>query len=494
MSVRVDEVDLVVARDDAAGLLLAATAAFHGLDVVVASSGSHLRPDRFDDLDLDELKLGTVAAQLVSFLVARFPIPLTRAPGPGLRLRVAPIARAALVPQVRSALAQTGPRLIGRQAWTARLAQACHDFGVRFCLASRVGDDGLVSVPSGQLRARLATLGPPTGAVPLRDLDRLLAAYSQARDLAGVSEPEVTLAESIPLLAALRGGAAGATGALERISSGLRWPLRQRERRGPDEGARVADRVYPPVIVAAKTMFKLLGLKIELAGLEHVPASGGAVLASNHIGYLDFIFAGLAPYEANRRLTRFMAKEVVFENKIAGPLMRGMHHIPVDREAGSASFRAALKALKAGEIVGLFPEATTSRSYTVKEIKSGAIRMAATAGVPLLPVALWGTHKLWAKGRRLTFARGTTIQITVGEPMLIGKRDDFEAATEQLKTTLQAMVSAEQATHPDTADPGPHAWYLPAHLGGSAPTPEQAAELDAADAARRRAEWEAKQG
>lgn len=129
----------------------------------------------------------------------------------------------------------------------------------------------------------------------------------------------------------------------------------------------------------------------------------------------------------------------------------------------------------------------------MKELKSGAVRMAATANVPLLPVALWGTHKLWAKGRKLTFARGTTIQIAVGEPIVVGRRDDLEAANEHLRTTLQAMVSRLQASHPDTAHPGPQAWYLPAHLGGTAPTPEEAAVLDAADAAKRRAKWEAKQ-
>ncbi|GMA86718.1 hypothetical protein GCM10025868_19680 [Angustibacter aerolatus] len=62
-----------------------------------------------------------------------------------------------------------------------------------------------------------------------------------------------------------------------------------------------------------------------------------------------------------------MAKESVFTNRVSGPLMRGMHHISVDRQAGSASFRAALTALKQGEVVGIFPEATISRSFTVKE-------------------------------------------------------------------------------------------------------------------------------
>ena len=112
------------------------------------------------------------------------------------------------------------------------------------------------------------------------------------------------------------------------------------------------------------------------------------MIASNHVSYLDFIFAGLASVQVGR-LTRFMAKEAVFRNKVSGPLMRGMRHIPVDRDAGSASFRTALKALKAGELVGIFPEATISQSFTVKELKSGAVRLAQSAGVPLVPVAVW---------------------------------------------------------------------------------------------------------
>ena len=117
--------------------------------------------------------------------------------------------------------------------------------------------------------------------------------------------------------------------------------------------------------------FKALGLRLDVQGGEHVPTSGGAVLASNHIGHLDFIFAGLGGREA-RRHVRFMAKDSIFAHRIAGPLMRGMHHIPVDREAGSASFRDGLSALREGEIVGIFPEATISRSFEPKEFKSGA--------------------------------------------------------------------------------------------------------------------------
>ena len=247
------------------------------------------------------------------------------------------------------------------------------------------------------------------------------------------------------------------------------------------------DRVYPTVIRAALLGFRALGMTVRVEGAEKIPATGGVVLAANHVSYLDFIFAGLAPWKVRRRLTRFMAKDGVFHHKVSGPLMRGMHHIPVDRESGTASFRTALKYLKSGEIVGVFPEATISQSFTVKELKSGAVRMAAAGKVPIVPVALWGGQRLWTKNHPRRFVRGQTIVIIVGEPFTVSTRDDMDAATELLRTSLQALVDRAQSEHPSLADPGPHAWWLPAHLGGAAPTPEQAAEADAAESRARRA-------
>jgi 1-acyl-sn-glycerol-3-phosphate acyltransferase len=250
----------------------------------------------------------------------------------------------------------------------------------------------------------------------------------------------------------------------------------------------MAELVYPPVIRTALVMFKGLGMKFQISGTERIPRTGGFVLAANHVSYLDFIFAGLAPWRGGRRLTRFMAKEGVFTHKISGPLMRGMKHIPVDRESGSASLRAALRALKDGEIVGVFPEATISQSFTVKELKSGAVRMAAAAKVPIVPVVVWGGQRLWTKGRpRNLRLRGQTISIAVGEPYTVSSRDDMEAATLDLQARLQALLDEVQAAHPATADPGPHAWWLPAHLGGAAPTPDEAARLDGEEIAERRA-------
>jgi 1-acyl-sn-glycerol-3-phosphate acyltransferase len=228
--------------------------------------------------------------------------------------------------------------------------------------------------------------------------------------------------------------------------------------------------VYPPVVGFAKTMFRVLDLRIEIDGAEHIPATGGAVLASNHVSYLDFIFCGLGAQPA-KRLVRFMAKKSVFTHKVSGPLMRGMHHIPVDRDAGSAAFQEAIAALSAGEVVGVFPEATISESFTVKELKSGAARLAHEAGVPLIPMVVWGPHRLWTKGRPKNLTkRHVPVIIRIGEPMETSENAD--ATTAELRVRLGALLDAAQKAYPERPSGPDETWWLPAHLGGTAPLPD----------------------
>src|SRR3954447_22540999 len=156
------------------------------------------------------------------------------------------------------------------------------------------------------------------------------------------------------------------------------------------------DLTYPPIIVAAKLGFRLLGQKIRVTGAAHVPREGGVLLAVNHIGYVDFVYGGLAANPSGR-LVRFMAKREIFDHRWSGPLMRSLHHIEVDRGEGLASYRTAVDYLRAGEAVGIFPEATISRSFELKEFKSGTVRIAAEAGVPIVPVILWGTQRMMTK-------------------------------------------------------------------------------------------------
>jgi 1-acyl-sn-glycerol-3-phosphate acyltransferase len=238
----------------------------------------------------------------------------------------------------------------------------------------------------------------------------------------------------------------------------------------------VRDITYPPVIATAKLAFKALGLRFQMEGTQNVPTAGGALLALNHISYVDFILGGFAA-QPSRRLVRFMAKRELFDHRWTGPLMRSLHHISVDRAEGLASYADGVRYLREGEIVGIFPEATISRSFELKEFKTGATRLAAEAGVPVLPVVLWGTQRIKTKGHPQDFSRGKTIAITVGEPMHpTGKGSVAETA--ELKARMAVLLDQTIRRYPADEQPA-GSWWLPASYGGSAPTYEEAAALDA---------------
>jgi len=230
----------------------------------------------------------------------------------------------------------------------------------------------------------------------------------------------------------------------------------------------VADFVYPPVIGAIKLFWKYLGLRFDFAGDEHIPRSGGAILSINHVGYLDFALTGTAALPTGRYV-RFMAKKEVFDNKLAGPLMRGMHHICVDRSNGSASFVAALRALRAGEIVGIFPEGTISVSFEIKELKSGAVRLAMASGVPVIPTIVWGSQRIWTKKVKRNLGRHKIpIIVTFGVPIYFDKQSDVEAGEKLLRETMISMLHETQRRYPDSHQ-GQR--WAPLRLGGSAPAP-----------------------
>src|SRR5690606_11756965 len=114
------------------------------------------------------------------------------------------------------------------------------------------------------------------------------------------------------------------------------------------------DLPYRTTILTALGWFKVMGFRFQISGQEQVPRRGGAVLAINHISYIDFIMAGLGAHPS-RRLVRFMAKRETFDHPITGPLMRSYRHISVDRADGIASYRSAIDNLRRGEVVGVFP-------------------------------------------------------------------------------------------------------------------------------------------
>jgi len=154
--------------------------------------------------------------------------------------------------------------------------------------------------------------------------------------------------------------------------------------------------------------------------------------------------------------------------------MRGMKHIPVDRDAGTASFNEAVQALRDGEIVGVFPEATMSPSYELLPFKQGAVRMAQEAGVPLLPTIVWGSQRVATYSRRKPLTqRRLVVTVTVGEPLVLAPDEGIAAGTRRLRATMTEMLHAAQEAYPDRPTGPDDSWWLPSRLGGTACTPEE---------------------
>ena len=248
--------------------------------------------------------------------------------------------------------------------------------------------------------------------------------------------------------------------------------------------------VYTPVIGTALLLFKSMGWDIRVRGTEHIPVTGPAVVATNHIGYLDFTFVGYGVREKGRML-RFLAKQEIFNHPVAGPLMRGMKHVPVDRFGKpTEAFRHAVEALRSGEMIGMFPEATISRSFVPAAGKSGAARMAMDAAAPLIPGAVWGSQRILTKGRPKNFQRKVVITVDFGAPIEYAPGDDPTDVTKRLMGSIETLVDNAARTYPQQPAGPSDTWWLPAHLGGTAPTIEEADAMAAEERAARRARRE----
>jgi len=147
---------------------------------------------------------------------------------------------------------------------------------------------------------------------------------------------------------------------------------------------------------------------VTVEGEANVPSSGGLVVAANHRSYLDPPLLGTwFP-----RTIHYMAKRELFAIPVLGPLIAAVHAFPVEREKSDlGSVRRALRVIKEGGAVGIFPEGTRNIAGDAKA-KGGAVLLAALARCPLVPVALVGTqHAI----RRL---RGSRVRVIIGEPIV----------------------------------------------------------------------------
>jgi 1-acyl-sn-glycerol-3-phosphate acyltransferase len=156
------------------------------------------------------------------------------------------------------------------------------------------------------------------------------------------------------------------------------------------------------IIVVVKPFLVVL-TKRDWRGGENIPATGGAVVAANHISHVDALAFGHFIYD-HGRLPRFLAKSGVFKNKFVGAILRSAGQIPVYRDTTDAAnaFRDAVKAVDEGQLVAVYPEGTITRDPGTWPMagKSGAARIALSTGCPVIPVAQWGAHEILAYGQR----------------------------------------------------------------------------------------------
>jgi 1-acyl-sn-glycerol-3-phosphate acyltransferase len=237
--------------------------------------------------------------------------------------------------------------------------------------------------------------------------------------------------------------------------------------------------VFRTLEILASTAVRAAGAKITFEGLENVPARRGAVVAINHTSYVDFLPAALGVRRRSRRV-RFMIKAEMQDVRVVNFLIKHTGTIPVNRRAGADAYAEAVRQLRAGELVGVYPEATISRAFILKDFKSGAARMALEAQVPIVPCIVWGAHRVWTKDHP-KHVRRKKIPLTVrfGGPLLpVGTSAELEG---ELRNQMSAILRQVQLAYPHPSGE----YWVPEVVGGGAPSLDEAKRLDEAELAER---------
>ncbi len=190
---------------------------------------------------------------------------------------------------------------------------------------------------------------------------------------------------------------------------------------------RIVRGIFTPVI---RVFFRL-----RVSGLEHVPATGPCILVSTHKSFLDPLVLGVA----FARPITFMAKEELFAYPLLGPFIRALQAFPVRRGgADRDALRAAQDALSDGRLLGLFPEGTRIRDDHVGTFRKGVGLLARKTGAPVVPVALYGTRRLFARPIPLP----STLTLVVGEAVRYAHgevRTGIDVFTLEIEETVRRL-------------------------------------------------------
>ncbi|MGH8922251.1 MAG: HAD-IB family hydrolase, partial [Actinomycetes bacterium] len=191
--------------------------------------------------------------------------------------------------------------------------------------------------------------------------------------------------------------------------------------------------------------------RFDIAGREHIPRRGPAIVAANHRSYFDPVAIGRTIFEAGRR-PRGMGKKELFDAPIIGPLFRASGAICVDRKGDAANALAeAEQALRAGELLAMTPQGTIPRGEAFFDPKltgrTGVARLAAATGAPVIPMGIWGSEAVWPRSSRLPNVTQVLsppiVRVRVGPPVPGLTGEDAKADTERVMAAIVDLLPAQ---------------------------------------------------
>ena len=157
---------------------------------------------------------------------------------------------------------------------------------------------------------------------------------------------------------------------------------------------------------------------MEVRGIENLPQTGGLIIASNHVSYLD---PAVLAASLNRKIY-FITKKEIFKNGFVSFILKNLSAISVDREnVDILAFKKAINILREEKVLGIFPEGARSSNGELQELKLGTIKIAMKTGVPILPVGIIGTHKIYPRGIKFPILFKHKIIVKYGAPQYLNQ-------------------------------------------------------------------------
>lgn len=199
-------------------------------------------------------------------------------------------------------------------------------------------------------------------------------------------------------------------------------------------------------VVTAPLVRALFRVRVE--GLEHVPSSGPAILAFNHVSVLDGPVLAVEVAWRHRRQSRFLVAAEFFQRRVIGAILRRFGQIPIRRgQHDDDALDDAIATVRRGALAAIAPEGTVNRDggTELQRIRRGVARIAVPTGSPIVPVGVWGTQRRWPRsGLRLGPPWRPTVALSFGPPIL-SAGDDVDGAIDDVTARLRERLAGQVA-------------------------------------------------